>query len=409
MARVHKNWVDAFVECVAPRSEAPISYLKLIALFTLSTAIKKRVKVPKFIINPDGKKEALLGGWECYPNLYVVLVADPGVARKSSTMNFGERLLDKLPNAVSSPTFISQASLMQTMSESPDGSIYIAVDELASLIMKSKTDMIEFLNDGYDTRKAIRGRTISRDKETIENPCITLFACTQPVWMKDNLPVSVITGGFASRTLFAYEEEPRQRALFYQNIDYDQIEKLEESLLDDLIYISTEIQGDFIIDQDAREFMESWYQIDNKKELEKSDYRLRGYFARKQVHLMKLAMLYSLATKDELVLTVNDFKQAFEMLAHIEKKISKIFTSIGKNEYTADIGSIREFLRQNKRVPQGLLFRTFEASAEPDRLRSLLQFFIQSREVDIEVAEDDTYYIYKDKTIVAASPSIQTS
>lgn len=210
MARNYKNWRHGFLEWVMPRSEAPQSFLALVALFGVATAVRKHVKVPR---------SAGLGGWECYPNIYVTLVAEPGVARKTTTMDFVDEILKDLTNAPSAPTIITQASLMTTLSESPDGSIYITASELGSLVQKSKTEMFEFLTDGYDARKAIRGRTILRGHEVIENPCINMMACSQPGWMKENMPASVITGGFASRTIFAYEEKARLRQMYWDNVE----------------------------------------------------------------------------------------------------------------------------------------------------------------------------------------------
>lgn len=384
--RNYDNWIDAFYSWVAPRSEAPESFLRLIALFTIAAVTKKNVVIPP---------RNILGGWECYPNIYIVLIARPGVARKGTTMNFGERLLFAAPNLVASPQFITQSAMLTAMSESPDGSIYVAADELASIFQKSKAEMIEFLVDGYDTRKAIIGRTQIRSTEFIEHPCINFFACTQPDWMKENLPVSVITGGFASRTLFAYESQPRQRRMYYRSkdINYDELDQMQVKLQEDLQAIA-DIKGEFEITDETMDTIEAWYQVENKKELDTCDTKLQGYYARKPVHLHKLAMLHQLSKSNELVLTMDNFKFAFKVLKDIESRMVHIFKAIGKNEFTADLSSIRTFLRQNREVPVSTLFEVFQSSADPEKLKSLISFFVLSKEVEQDVRGEEVWYTY---------------
>lgn len=384
MSRNFPNWITGFLDWVMPRSEAPKSFLELVALFGIACAVRKHVKIPR---------EAGLGGWECYPNVYIVLTAEPGVARKTTTMDFVDEILKDLTNAPSAPTFMTQASLMSTLAESSDGSIYITASELGSLIQKSKLEMFEFLTDGYDTRKAIRGRTILRGHEVIENPCINLMACTQPGWMQENMPASVITGGFASRTIFAFEAEPRMRTMYYEGLDYAKLADMRLKLLEDLEHIAN-IKGEFTITTEAKQWMESYYRFDMPEDAAAADHRLKGYYARKHVHMHKFAMLHRMARSDELVIEKEDFQQALKILQHVEKRIVRIFQKLGKNEYVNPLEAIRTYLQERGTVPLPELYKTFEAVAEPSKLQSLLQFFILSQEVTVESHEDTIYYTY---------------
>lgn len=381
MARQLENWLTNFLEWTEPRSEAPKSFLTITGLFTLAVAVRKHVKVPK----------KYLGGWECYPNIYVVIVGEPGIARKTTTMDFGDQLLLRLPNTPAAPTVVSQAALLSAIVESPDGSIYITASELASLVQKSKIEMFEFLNDGYDTRKAFRGRTISRGNEVVENPCINMFACTQPVWMKENMPASVITGGFASRTLFIYEEEPGNVNMYYTHVDIPRLETLTPKLINDLEHISN-IKGEFELTKEAYEFMQDWYKTENRRELTQCSPKLRGYYARKPAHAHKLAMLFHLSYSDDLVLQLDDFRRALEYLESIEKNMIKIFGGIGKNIYTSDIDALREYFRTKQRVPRSEVYVAFQSSAEPTKLQGLIDFLVITKELDVSVDKGEFFY-----------------
>jgi hypothetical protein len=369
-------------------------------LFTIACAVRKHVYIPrKVTVNNNGAQKTigLLGAWDCYPNIYVVLVGDPGIARKTTTMSFGEDLLTVLSNAPAAPTDTSKAALVQSMVESPDGSLYIAASELATLISRSEKTMFEFLVDGYDVARQYRGRTTSRGVELVGNPCLNMFACTQPTWIKENMPPSIIGGGFSSRTLFVREFEPRALHMYYTHVDYDKIDKIGKDLIDDLEHIAT-IKGEFKLDDDMIRYVESWYREENHKLWQDADPRLKPYYARRHVHAHKIAMLLKLSRSDELRLTTWDFQRAVEFLEDIEGNMPDVFGVIGKNEYTADIDQIRDYMKLNKEAPQSLLYYEFQATAEPQKLNSLINFLLITKEIEVkEVVDNEPVYTYRGK------------
>jgi hypothetical protein len=347
-------------------------------LFVLAATIRKHVKIPKI---------GLLGGWDCYPNLYVVLVGPPGIARKSTTMNFGDELLRALPEIPASPTKITEPALYTEICESADGSIYITASELSEVINKSKMDMFDFLTTGYDIAKPLRGRTIMRGGESVENPCINMFACTQESWIVENMPVSVIGGGFASRTMFILETKPRKRQLYYTELDYNELEKIKANLIEDLVHIST-IHGEFAIDDEAIDWMEAWYRtIDTV--LAKSHPNIRGYLSRRHVHAHKVAMLLHLAYSDELVLSKTDFELATQILEQTEIRVEALFKKLGKHEYVPDLGNILEYITTNKKVPHSLLLREFQAVAGLNQLQELIDGLVAMKLIQAVRDEDD--------------------
>ena len=91
MARECENWLQTFQQWTMPRSEAPESFIFWTGLYTLAATVRRHIKVPK----------GLLGSWDAVPNLYILFIAPPGRARKSTTINYTESLLDHvqiLPN-----------------------------------------------------------------------------------------------------------------------------------------------------------------------------------------------------------------------------------------------------------------------------------------------------------------------
>lgn len=358
------NWLETFVDCLKPVSESPESMLLFSGLFTLSAALRRHVCIPK----------RLLGQYEINPSLFIVFIAPPGVAKKSTTSGIAEELLRYVPDARKAPTVITLQKFVDIMADKKeDGSLYMISSELSTTINKSGPEFFDTLTDVFDGKKTLDDSTLTRGSIVVNNPCINFIAATTPAAVNNGaIPAHILSGGFGSRTIFISESEPRQRRMYYDNIEgIDLLDLQREDLISDLQHIGSSLWGDFDIEPDAKRFMEEYYQqisFTNTGESRKID----GYFTRKHVHIHKLAMLIHISYSDELVLTIHDFLYAIQILAQIEPKMLAAFRSLGKNKYTVDIMGIIDFMKQNKRVTRAALLEEFSASADPHTLNQLI-------------------------------------
>lgn len=324
--------------------------------------------------------------------MYVIFVAPPGRARKSTTANYAEELLDGLQRITKAPTIVTQASLLQRLVNSDDSSVYILSAEFGSFIKKSGVEMFEFLTDIFDGRKNIEASTISRGIEFAERPCVNLLAATTPKWIAENMPESVIGGGFASRVIFVYEETVRRRQLYYNELNFDFLDKLKADLTSDLQHIADNLHGDFGIDDDAKHFMEEWY--DKNADTSAKEAKLVGYFERKPAHIHKIAMLLHVAYSDTLVISKQDLQQAIYLLELLEPKLHKIFDPIGKNIYAPDMMGIVEYIREEGGATLKELRRQFYSVATPLQLDELIQGLVQAGFLKTAILEGSTEFEY---------------
>lgn len=377
------SFLQTFRDWNLPRSEVQESMIIWAGLFSLSTALRRRVWIPK---------TSGLGSWDCYPFLYLMFVAPPGM-RKTTTLNYAAELFEGLPDLVQAPNACSQAALSERLSSSPDTSCYIISEEFSDLLLKSGPEMYEFLTSAYDARKKFETSTISRGIEFIEKPCINMGAGTTPIWIANNMPESAIGGGFASRVLFLYENTLRKKTLFHE---YDMVlnEKLKEDLTADLRHISKNVAGEFTLEKEAKEFTEAWYQSHMP---EKAHPKLQGYYQRKHVHVLKTAMLYRVSYSDELILTTHDVRMALSILeSTIEKNLALVFEGIGKNIYTFSMKDISKFIFEQGKVKRKHLLNSFKSVATPSMLGELIQGLIAMGEIEFETDDDGEVY-YKVK------------
>lgn len=365
-----ENWLRTFTQWCLPRSEASEHFIMWTGIFTLAAAIRRHAKLPRDI----------LGSYEISPNLYILFVAPPGRARKSTTLNYAEDLLDGLQRITKAPTIVTQASLLNRLVTSDDSSIYVLSAEFGSFIKKSGVEMFEFLTDIFDGRKNIEASTISRGIEFAERPCVNLLGATTPKWIAENMPESVIGGGFASRVIFIYVENVRRRQLYYRELNHTVLDKLKKDLIDDLQHISEVVKGEFDIDEEAEAFMQEWYK-NNADEGEKHD-KLSGYFERKPAHIHKVAMLLRASYSDNLTITLPDVLGAKDLLEMLEPKLNKIFNPIGKNVHAPDMMTILEYVKERTPVTGQQLKKEFFAVAAPALLDDLLIGLVHAGFID---------------------------
>lgn len=355
-------------------------------LFTLSAALRRHVKLG----------DEWLAGWECYPNMYVFFVADAGVINKSTTIGFSEKLLSAIPQIKKGPQELTIPIVLQKLKESPDSSIYLMVSEWGTLAEKAGLGIYTKLVDAFDARKLMDESTVGRGDHEVVNPCVNIIAATNPDWVTDNMPSSILQGGFGSRCIWIKESAPRRKRLLYHReaaiIDGDP--KIQANLMSDLIHIAENINGKFKFESlETADWFEDWFQH-NTDPPEGSGKGIKGYYARLPAYVIKLGMLLSISYSDDLILTKQDMEAAISLMKIVEGKARDTFKSVGKNKYILTMDEMAAFIKENKRVKHSLLARTFNADAEPIKFAELISGLVQMDIVRQVMDEGTMWYTY---------------
>jgi hypothetical protein len=102
------------------------------------------------------------------------------------------------------------------------------------------------------------------------------------------------------------------------------------------------------------------------------DHRMEGYHWRKKVHVLKVAMLLSLAERDELLLDEKVITAATQFMELIEGPMSRTFSAVGKYDRASDLERIGTQLVAADGLSVADVFRrNYFAGSEQD-LRSIL-------------------------------------
>jgi hypothetical protein len=229
-------------------------------------------------------------------------------------------------------------------------------------------DMVVFLTDIYDCPEEWTHKTKMGGTNKIKAPYLNIEGGTTPDWIARSLPLDTIGIGLTARIIFVYSDTPRIRDPF-PKMSQDQ-KDLGEILVKDLIKISL-ISGQYLMDAEADAFYRAW-DLKMQEDRTNRDPRLSGYYERKGMHLIKVAMVVAASQRDETILTKSDIEKALELLDHIEPAMAKTFSAVGKNPLTLDIENVLAAVITKPGISYGELLNMFRHSVRKDELDEVM-------------------------------------
>lgn len=361
------NWIKAYL-AYTYESVSPEEYHKWTALSCIAGALRRRVffDMSYFLL---------------YPNLYTVLVGPPGRCKKSTAMRIGRGMLSEVPVANFTTDSTTRERLIQDLSQAHvDGhsSMTAFSSEFASLLTSSGADMVVFLTDIYDCPNEWAHKTKVGGTNKIKAPYLNMLAATTPDWISKAMPLDTVGIGLTSRIIFVFQDTPRIRRA-RPKLTPEQV-ALRGLLIEDLNTMS-QLAGEYTFTKECDDFYEDWNLEHQKNPNPIGDPRLSGYFERKPMHAVKIAMLLAASFRDELVITVDDLQLALSLLAEVEERMPQVFANVGKNPLAMDYDDVQKFIQQNGGADFAALMRTFKHSVNKEELANVLDTLISMNKV----------------------------
>lgn len=342
------DWLSAFLDHTA-ELESPTNYLRWAGLSTIAAVAQRKIyrETQAYFV---------------YPNLYVWLVGPPGT-KKTTAIRAGKRLLRGIPGVHFTPDAPSIVGIMEDFkdiakAQKDHQSLNAFIGELSSLFENAQEGMVGFLTNIYDCDPDYRKRTRVGGNEIVPHPWFNMIGGTTPRWLGDNLTKNAVDGGLIARTVFVYSDELNFQSA-EPDIDPAFLER-EKTLAHDLVHIA-QIYGQFdwhggksshrgkcalkCTCGDAWKWYNNWY-LDGDARLPRiPDNRTQGYFIRKPIHLLKVAMLLSLAKRDDRLFHLEDLVAALALLDSIEMGMKRAFSAVGTNPFATDLERIEHQIR----------------------------------------------------------------
>lgn len=324
MSRELIDWIDGYVK-YTQNSEPPKMFHLWCAISTIASVLQRKCRLE-------------WGPITFYPNMYVVLVAPSGKARKGTAMGPALEFLEDLniklaAEAITREALIRElanANLTDPNIETGDidfhSSMTIFSPELTVFLGYNNEQLMSDLTDWYDCRNKWTYRTKNMGTDVINGVYVNLIGATTPDLIRDTMSLKAIGGGLTSRMIFIYEG--RKGKIVPVPFLNDSEMGLRHLLKNDLERIHM-LKGRFDTTQDFLDYWIEWYtaQEDNPPF---EDNRFSGYIERRPNHVMKLSMIFNASRTDRMILEHQDIDRAVRTLVKSEEKMQRTFAGVGK-------------------------------------------------------------------------------
>jgi hypothetical protein len=355
-----------------------------------------------------------------FPNLFVILVASPGVARKSFTINWMRSLLYRMHNCWEDEyhRFKYQVNVFAGSITSEGLQEYLKPKEqsvrkgngighvdrgsqIAMFASELKTSLpkknymegiIGKLTDLYDCEEDPKGDYTKKDKEQeVRNVYITFIGGTTPDDLEKVLPEEVFGGGFMSRTVVVYENKPER--IYPEPIEIPHAPTNDE-LTRRLAWISKYATGAYTLSEKAREVHHEWYRKHYKISLSEMDHDERLSRTRYDTILMRLALLVRAQRYEPgTTITLDDYLEAKKILDNTYHESENEVQKIGNSEYAQNMNRIRNTIQKHGEITRAHITSRMSRYARVSEINELLEHLKQIGEIKVLRDGEPSYEI----------------
>jgi hypothetical protein len=390
--RKFADWLKEYLSFTS-ESEAPDIFHFWTGVSTIAGALRRKVWI-----------EQLYFQWT--PNFYIVLVAPPGIAAKSTAMGIGMSLLREVDGIHMGPNSLTWQGLTMALQDAqtilqldeatfqPISCLTCALSELGTFLKPQDTALVDLLVDLWDGQiRPWKHKTRTMGEVSIMNPWMNIIGCVTPAWLRQNFPAYLIEGGLVSRIVFVHAEKKKQLVPYPANIvNVEKFKSHAAALVDDLREIA-ELQGPYTLRDDAIEWGEAWYKShwSGRPGTAISD-RHSGYLARKQTHMHKLAMVIAAAQRNELFITRDDLLTAERLLRIHEEHLGIIFETVGVPDIGKQIHEVLAVIRAAEAITSQQLMQILSDRMSSRQLDEVMVTLTRGGEVQTAIVEGKIGY-----------------
>lgn len=390
MERKLPNWLEGYMEYTENTESSPI-FNQWVGISTIASALRKKVWLD-------------VGRLKVFPNLYIVLVAEPGIARKSQAISYANDLVYNIPEIKTSADSVTPQALIQDLEDSTcyDHIPGIGTIRHASLSVISKefesflgsagnsTKMLVTLTDLFDAgENPWKHRTKGSGNSTIASVFLNILGATTPKSLETSLSSLAIGGGLTSRIIFVYS------GLKHKKIAIPELTPRLKSLKQDLIYdlnCIAKISGNFEFEEEALKYWVDWYEnydeTDSKRIQPRKEFD--GWYSRKPLMLQKVALCIAASTGNSNKITMKHIEDSLTLFPKVEEGMGHIFTEEGntvKASISRNTPKILSYIQRHPGIGDKQLLQYVWRDMSEDELDEAIESLRSSGKIRIEFVD----------------------
>lgn len=241
----------------------------------------------------------------------------------------------------------------------------IFAEEMGTLFRKRHEDLIRYFLAAFDCGD-FEYKTKNQGEDIIKFLCLNILAGTNPGFMRESISARVIEEGFSARTIFVYENAKRFERFDQATIDESQ----RAALLEVRSHVEklTRIYGQVEFTPEAYAFLKHYVEEVLPVERNNIDSNLVHYYARKNIHVCKMAMAVHFADNLDLTITKQECEKALAILDSLETKMHYALSVGTSSTLAKQAKNITNFLKKYGRAcPYKLIYYSMVTEKEMDR------------------------------------------
>lgn len=308
-----KGFINDFVLSLRGQ-EVPVAFSLWSSLVALSTCLKRETWL-KWAEDP------------LYANLYLIIVAPAGMAKKSVPINQAVLAVDTIADYVNDPNVLIRKQMNIFRDKITGEAIFkflarkmrplhvplvdsrgkplhdengpvtytrcaevlLVAPELGTMLSQAKynTDLVTTLTKLYDTESTFESATKISGQSRLQRPYACLLGGTTPSALRESIPKTAVEEGFLSRLVLCYQ--PQAASLFHRPHS-NLINIPRKEIASRLAWITEHTAGQWDLTPDADAFHEKWYKnFHTKFDSNRFHASQKSRFG---VHILKTALLF---------------------------------------------------------------------------------------------------------------------
>jgi hypothetical protein len=383
---IRPGWIKTYLEYTVG-NEAPEEFHLWVALTILGTTLRRKVFIDNFF-------------FRIYPNLFTVLVAPPGVCKKTTAANIGANILrdatdvrifsekitpEALAKSLSKTELVSEEGKSPRIEAKSQGLLF--APELTVFLGREQYNesLVLLLTRIYDCPDKTEFESIKHSTIPLRNVFVSLLGCTTPSELQLAIPASAGGGGLLSRMTMIYKAStPR---CYPVPVMDDPLRR--ELLISQLREINEKEEGQFLISDKAMEWWNEYY-VNHKKRMESS---VASYAEREPQNVLRLAMILSVAEGLPKLLEVDVLKRAFQILTIASNSSMAMTKAIGTNERGQLQHDIIEYIRKSGGTrSRSSITKRFYGRAKGRDIEEAMQTLEHMAHLLVSFKSDDTLW-----------------
>lgn len=371
MARECEDWLNSYIR-LTDIHEPPELFRRWVGIGVIAAAMQRKCYLPW------GEDLTI------YPNLFVVLTAPPGKARKTLAIRQGRRFLrDDMLGVKIAPDKTSPEQLLKDLANSIQTStaadkkinthcsLTVFSGELTVFLGNNNLQFLTELTDLYDCADNWEYRTKHMGTDKVYGVWLNLIGGTTPKLIQTSLPLEALGGGLTSRVIFVYADRKGKTAPL--PFETPELSTLRLNLERDLVEISA-ISGQYKVSEKLLKTYHDWYLAFDNGEIKPSFYdeRFDYYFERKPTTARKLALILAASSRNELIVNEGDFLRALSLLDEVEGPMARALSGVGRSNYAEMLPRVMREVFSRKECTYDYLMRKFRQDLTKQDLDNLL-------------------------------------